>query len=301
MAIIPAVLALVVSGAAGWTRAAPMPTQRSEVAAAPFRGGIAVVGGFLPGCSTARTAELYLPARNRWRRLPDLPVALNHATAASYRGRLYVIGGYGAPPNLFPRSAFVYDGVRWTRLRRMPEARAAAASAIVDGKVYVVGGVTPRGLADRALVFDLATGTWSTAPGPTPREHLAATAVDGRLYALGGRVGGPDSNLDTFEVYSPESQRWDALQAVPEPRSGGGLAAAGGRLVAVGGERLTDTIRSVYAFDLAAGSWQRLADFPTPRHGLAVVGVGDRVYAIGGSPIPDCGYSGLNQYLRVGP
>ena len=278
-----------------------MPTPRSEVAAAPFGRGIAVVGGFLPGCTTANTAELYLPARNRWRRLPNMPVALNHASAASYRGRLYVVGGYGAPPAFFRRTALVYDGQRWRRLPNMPEARAAAGAAIVAGKLYVVGGVTSEGLAEDMLVLDLASGAWSTLPGPTPREHLAVTGYAGSVYALGGRLGGPDANVATFEAFSVASGTWETLPPVPEARGGAGLAVAGGSLVSAGGETSTETIRSVYAYDVAGGSWRRLENLPVPRHGLAVVGYGDRVYAIGGSPIPDCGYSSLNRYLRVSP
>ena len=277
-----------------------MPTARSEVAAAPFGSGIAVVGGFLPGCTAANTAELYVPGRNRWRRMPNLPVALNHAAAASSGGRLYVVGGYGTPPNLFRRTALVYDGRRWSRLPQLPEARAAAGAAIIAGKLYLVGGVTPGGLAEDMLVMDLASGTWSTLPGPTPREHLAVVAYSGSVYALGGRLGGPDANLATFEAYSLATGSWETLPPVPEARGGAGLAIAGGSLVSVGGETSTDTIRSVYAYDVAGRSWRRLANLPVPRHGLAVVGFGDRIYAIGGSPVPDCGYSSLNRYLRVG-
>lgn len=278
-----------------------MPFPRSEVAATPFRGGIAIVGGFSAGCRSVRNVDLYLPATNRWRRLPALPSALNHATAASAGGRLYVAGGYGNPPNFFRRDAFVLDGARWRRLPRMPGARGAAGSAIVGGKWYILGGRTTGGLARQALVFDLSTRVWSTMPGPTPREHLAVTAANGKLYVLGGRLGGADSNLDVFEVGDPSTGTWKRLPPVPEARGGTGLAAAGSVLVSVGGETLDRTIGAVYGYDLGSNEWKRLPDLTSARHGLAVAAVGRRVYAIAGSPVPGCGTAATNEYLDVGP
>jgi N-acetylneuraminic acid mutarotase len=240
----------------------------------------------------------FLPTTNRWRRLPNLPLALNHAAAAAVGNELYVAGGYGEVTHLL-RTAFVYDGVRWTQLRQMPEARAASGSAIVGGKWYIVGGVTHQGLAGRALVLDLRTGKWSTVAGPTPREHLAVTAANGKVYALAGRRGGFDTNLDTLEVFAPKTGRWTPLPPVPEARGGTGLAAVGSLLVSVGGEMTTGTIGSVYGFETKAGTWRRLPDLTTPRHGLGVVAVGRRVYAVAGGPTPGCSSSGATEYLQL--
>ncbi len=288
---------VVFAGAAGWQRGAPMPSPRSEVAAAPFQGAVAVLGGFSPGRNSKR-ADLYLPKRNRWRALPDLPVASDHAMAASAGGKLYVVGGYVRAQNPFLRTTLVFDGKRWRRLAPMPQGRAAGGAAIVDGKLYVVGGVAPTGLAETAFVLDLQSGVWSSIPGPTPREHLAAIAVGGRVYMVGGRLGGVDSNVGTFEAYTPATARWETLPSIPEPRGGAGLAFADGLLVSVGGEGPNaSTFEKVYGYDLAGGTWRRLPDLPTPRHGLAVVGIRGKVYAIGGSPIADLGFSTVNQRL----
>jgi N-acetylneuraminic acid mutarotase len=276
-----------------------MSVPRTEVAGAPFRGGIAVVGGFLVDSSVAKRVDLYLPRRRKWQRLPDLPVAVNHAAAASAGGKLYVAGGYGRRQGVMLRSAFVLDGARWKRLAPMPESRAAAGAAVIGGKLYVVGGVTTEVLARDSFVLDLSTGAWSRIPGPIPREHLAVTAANGLVYAVAGRLGGLDSNLDVFEAYSPSAQTWTALAPVPRPRGGTGAAVVGGTLVSVGGEEEGGTIGSVYGYDIARGRWRRLADLPTPRHGLGVAAVGGRVYAIGGGTAPGLTVSGANESLAV--
>ncbi|MGH3102846.1 MAG: Kelch repeat-containing protein, partial [Gaiellaceae bacterium] len=170
-------------------------------------------------------------------------------------------------------------------------------AAVARGRLYVIGGVGPAGLARRALVFDLERRRWSTAPGPSPREHLAAAAWNGRVYALGGRLAGIDTNLGTLQSFGPGARRWVALPPVPHPRGGTGAAALAGQIVSVGGEEPGTTIASVYAYDIAARRWRRLDDLPTPRHGLGVAALAGRVYAIGGGPRPGLFVSDANESL----
>jgi non-specific serine/threonine protein kinase len=276
-----------------------MPVPRTEVTAAPFHGGVAVAGGFLADGKVTNRVDLYLPRTRQWRRLPNLPAAVNHASAASAGGKLYVVGGYGRLQGQMLRSAFVFDGKRWRSLPAMPEVRAAAGAAITGGKLYVVGGVTTEVLARDAFVLDLGARTWTTMPGPTPREHLAVTTAKGMVYALAGRLGGFDSNLDLFEAYSPLTGKWTSLPPVPYPRGGTGAAVARGLLVSVGGEEEGGTIQSVYGFDLARERWRRLPNLPTPRHGLGVAAIGWRIYAIGGGTSPGLTVSGANESLAL--
>ena len=91
---------------------------------------------------------------------------------------MYVVGGNGSDGRPL-RTTFVYDGREWRRLPSPPAARAAAAGAIVGGRLYVVGGRGAAGLVRQMLILDLRTLRWRVAPGPTPREHLAATALGG--------------------------------------------------------------------------------------------------------------------------
>jgi Kelch motif len=301
-----AVLAISVSAAAAapqarWQRGTPLPEARSEVAATVYKGRIVVVGGFEIDRSTSKRVDLYLPGKKRWRRLPDLPRVVNHTTAAAANGKLYVVGGYGRGIGAPLRAGFVFDGRRWSSLPTLPDGRAAAAAVIAGGKLYVVGGISlgTANLAEHALVLDLATNDWSTIPGPTPREHLAAATVGGRVYALGGRLGDLESNLDTFEVFDPATQMWTKLAPVPYPRGGTGAAVSRGLIVSVGGEENGGTIGSVYGYDLATARWRRLPKMPTPRHGLGVVAIKNRVFALGGGPYPDLSVSAANEILDL--
>jgi hypothetical protein len=290
-----------VVAALAWLVAAPLPQPRTEVGAAVLRGEIVVVGGLTAEGVAAARADAFSPAAGRWRRLPDLPAAVHHPLVASGGGRLYVAGGYGGRLGAGERlrTVFAFDGARWRALPRMPEPRAAGGAAVLAGRLYVVGGVGAVGLARRAFALDLRTNRWSVVPSPTPREHLAVTSAGGRIYALGGRRAGYDTNVATFESWTPGAKRWQHLPDVPHPRGGAGAAVAAGRLVSVGGEEPAGTIASVYAWGLAGGGWRRLPDLRTPRHGLGVVAVGTRVYAIGGGPTPGLAVSGAAEYLDL--
>lgn len=284
------------ASSARWESRAPLPVPRTEVAAAAAGGFVIVAGGYLADGSSSARVDAYDPARNAWRRLPDLPVGVNHAAATAYRGRVYVLGGYAGPRQPL-RAAWVLERGRWRPLPRMPFPRGAAAAAVAAGRLYVVGGVGPSGLAQNALAFDLRRGRWLVLPGIRPREHLAAASVGGRVYAIGGRLGGIDTNLAAVQSLGAGERRWRTEPPVPEARGGTGAAAVAGGIVSVGGEEPAGTMERVYRFDPATRRWSRLPDLPTPRHGLGVAAVGGRVYVVAGGPQPGLFVSSANEVL----
>ena len=287
---------------AEWRKDEPLSAPRSEVAAALAGGSIYVVGGVAPDGQASARVDVYSPLTNRWRRDADLPAPAHHPMAAGYRGRLYVLGGYSAAGQPLSSVHVLADG-RWTALPSMPEPRAAAGAAFVGGRLYVVGGVVRTGgrrLATQALRYDPGARRWARVPGPTPREHLGVTALDGRLYAVAGRKAGFDTNLDLFESYRPGARAWRRLARVPGKRGGTAAGAVGRSIVSIGGEAFTGTIRTVFAYNVVSRRWRRLPDLPSPRHGLGVVGAAGRIYAIAGGLQPGlAGVSGANESLPV--
>jgi N-acetylneuraminic acid mutarotase len=303
----PLALLLLPAVAAGssieWSSGAPLPLARGEVTAARVGSEIIVVGGFTADGQNSRRVDAYTPARDTWRRVADLPVSVDHAMSAGYRGTLYVAGGY-APDRSRLKTLFSYSGSTWKRLPKMPAERAAAGAAVVRGRLYIVGGVTAgasggRALARTALVYDIARRRWSSIPGPSPREHLGVTSLGSRVYAIGGRLAGADTNMRLLEVYSPAARKWRRLPPVPGRRGGTAAAGIGRWIVSAGGETPTVTIRTVYRFDVRRRRWSGLPDLPTPRHGLGVVALGGKVYVIGGGTAPGLAVSSTNESLTI--
>jgi len=134
---------------------------------------------------------------------------------------------------------------------------------------------------------------------PTPRDHHTAAAVDGRLYAIGGRRNGNYSlNLDTAEVYDPATKRWQPRAGMPTARSGIAAAVLDGRIFIFGGEAPAGTFGEVEAYDPKTNSWSAHARMPTPRHGLGAAIVGGRIYVISGGPRPGDTSSAANEIFR---
>jgi N-acetylneuraminic acid mutarotase len=200
--------------------------------------------------------------------------------------RIYVTGGY--TNLLFSETtdrAWTYDprARTWARIADLPAPRAAHGMAAIEGSLYVVGGVGPD--SKDLWIYDLASDRWDTARAalPTQREHLTATVVDGKLYAIGGRWG-DRGNLAALEIYDPAAGTWTRGPDLPIPRSGLTTGVLEGQIHVTGGESLSPgrTFGEHEVYDPATARWTALAGLPTPRHGLASAVVGGRWYVIGG-------------------
>ena len=284
-----------------WRSMAPVPTERTEVAAALLEGQIYVAGGFAAPNRTVDTVEVYDIAADEWTAGPPLPLPVNHAMAAATESEVFVFGGFIAegPPS---DRAFVLRGQAWEELPRMPEPRGAGGAVVAGGLVYVVGGVGPEGVAERTMVYDPDTGRWLFAAGlGRPREHLGVAVSGDTVYAVGGRAG-TLSGFGDLESYDPGADRWTPLAGMPTPR--GGMAAAGatnGFVVAVGGEEEGGTFDEAEAFDVEGERWIALPPLPTARHGLGVVADGTTVYVIAGGAVPGLAFSGAVESIDLAP
>ena len=85
-------------------------------------------------------------------------------------------------------------------------------------------------------------GVWK--PGessPTKRTEVAAAAIDGKIYVVGGISKPSLSNaLDyaisrAVEVYNPVSNTWSTTTPLPEGRHHAGIAVLNGNLFVIGG------------------------------------------------------------------
>src|ERR687892_2895465 len=139
-----------------WETLAPMPTPRTEVAAAVVGGRIVVVGGFAPA-GTVGTTEVYDVAADAWSAGPDLPVAVNHAMATSFEDEAYVFGGT-LGDGVISDAAFVLSDGAWEPLPLMPEPRTAGGAAVAGGPIPKVGGGWARGGGPAPPGFHAGTG-----------------------------------------------------------------------------------------------------------------------------------------------
>jgi N-acetylneuraminic acid mutarotase len=312
-----------------WRAGPPIPQGANEVIGAAVGDHLLVYGG-QDGVSAAMGIFWTLdPKTGQWSTLPSNPVPVHHAAAAGVGHKLYLFGGFRLPTTgktgWYPVSnawAFDSDTRSWSALPDMPTPRGALAAVAVGTKIYVVGGARipqgtdmpdglygggPTELLGTNEVFDTVTNSWTTLrPMPTPRNHHALAAIDGKVYAIGGRVGscfsaGWSSNVAVNEAYDLAADRWTARAPMPTARSGIAIAVVGGKAHVLGGEGWIEDFGGVFrtheAYDAAQNKWLRLTRMPTPRHGFAAATLDGKIYAVSG--VNNAGGAGTLSVVNV--
>lgn len=295
--------------ARSWRELSPLAAgPRQETAVVALAGEVWVIGGFDARGRITAVIEIYDPATDRWRTGPSLPLLMHHVNAAAVDGKLYVLGFLVAGFAADGRS-FVYDPAvdAWTELSAMPSARRRGASgvAVDGGLIYVFGGLRGGAVAD-ASVYDPASDRWSALPDmPRPADHLVAGAIDGVLYAAGGRSGGIAAHTARVDAFDIAGGAWSEVASMPTSRGGTAGAVQGGRLYVFGGEGNralpTGVFASAEAYDPATDTWEVLPPMRTPRHGTGAAAVGDAIYVPGGATTQAFGAVDTNEVLLLAP
>lgn len=184
-----------------WTREGRMPAPLGETVALAVDGRIHLVTGSLhPEGERPRSASgkhlVYEPGAGAWSEARPVPTARSSAAGAVIDGELYVAGGRrrdGGFQNLGALERYDPEADRWDSLRPLPRPAGGLAGASVRGSFFCFGGerfgASGGGVFEESWRYDPASDAWTaTAPMRTPRHGLAAAAVDGRVYAIGGNT-----------------------------------------------------------------------------------------------------------------
>lgn len=273
-----------------WKTLAPMPTPRSEVAAAALGNRIYVAGGISPSPRIVDAFEVYDVASNRWEKLTALPEPVHHAGAAALNGKVYIIGGFGGSLLSWQPKDHVWEydpsAGRWRDRARLPTPRGALAAAVLQGRIYAIGGKGAKllGVVER---YDPVTDQWEAVRVlSVPREHLAAAVAAGKIYVIGGRSAFLMWTHQDNEAYDPRTTLWERQAPLPTGRSGLAAAVLRGRIHVFGGETHFWTFDRNEEYDPRADTWSLRAPMATGRHGLAAVTVGQSIYVLGGGTQP---------------
>jgi N-acetylneuraminic acid mutarotase len=272
---------------------------------------IYVLGGYPSSRQTQSTVMAYDPSGDSWSIVAPLPVPIHHPVALGHGGLLYSLGGQTDDGDT--ERTFVYDPAldEWGEQSPMPTARGAGAGAVIGDVLYVAGGRPPAGNAFEA--YDVNTDEW-TALADLPsdfneRNHIAATAIDGKMYVAGGRYdGGSFSSPMTaaLDVFDPQTGEWTRMADMPRPRGGVNGVAAYGCFHVWGGEGSnTGEPNNVFpdhdVYNPTTDQWTSLALMPTPVHGVTGAAfVGGLIYMPGGGT-QQGGSSGSNLFQVYNP
>jgi N-acetylneuraminic acid mutarotase len=170
-----------------------------------------------------------------------------------------------------------------TNLPSLLITRRAGGGGQVGNKVYVCGGrdSTHTTLATcEEYDLDTKTSTYK-ANMPSARWSCSGAAIGDKVYVFGS-----EAYSDALLEYNTTSNTWRSISPTPRPpgRGWNAVAAAGGKLYAVGGTGSAGALGDCWEFDPVGETWTQKANMPGTRTYHAAVGFGDdNVYVIGGN------------------
>jgi N-acetylneuraminic acid mutarotase len=300
---------------AKWRMATPMPSAQGEITSAVIGKKWYVMGGYDgPNVQARGIVMVYDAANDSWTSKQNMLIPAHHAAAVALNGKIYVFGGFVGRPGgkawqPIP-SAVVYDPENdsWKELAPMPTPRGSAVAVALGGKIYVIGGAhanipgkpmteplwvgVPTIVVGTVEVYDPATNSWqSRAPMPTGRNHFMAAAVDGKIYAVDGRLGMPFVTMsdvtDLVEMYDPATDTWTYKGRSPTRRGDVAGDVYNGKIYVTGGEYEEPagklTFWAFEAYDPKTNSWQVLPHMQIARHGFVANFIDNDFHVAGGS------------------
>ena len=134
-----------------------------------------------------------------------------------------------------------------------------------------------RDAKDRSIAY----GLKFTALAKTPDYLFVHLLKVGGEDAIGGLNGGVYQSV--VQEYDPVANSWASKAAMPSARAYLGVAAAYGRIFALGGlNNLGIVLDVVEEYDPVGNSWVTRQPMPDPRREFTTAVFNDKIYAIAG-------------------
>ncbi|WP_337176330.1 galactose oxidase [Paludisphaera sp.] len=187
-------------------------------------------------------------------------------------------------------SRFDPESKTWTALAPLPEPRSTHDAVVIGRTVYAAGGWHMKGadedseFLDCLVAFDLdrPEAGWKKIPQPFRRRALSVAAHDGKLYVLGGLIGGGMRVDRGVDVYDPATGSW---AKGPELPGGGRTEGFGTSAFEVAGRiYYSGSSGRIFRLNDAGDAWEAVGAWALPRltHRL-LPGPGDTIIAVGGA------------------
>jgi RNA polymerase sigma factor (sigma-70 family) len=228
-----------------WKKKADMPTARLGLSACTVDGSIYAMGGHGEGQPIEYPiVEEYDTKADKWTRKASMLTERQFFSTSVVDGKIYAIGGWRGAQAISAVEEYDPAADKWISKTDMPTARYGTSASAVNGKIYVIGGC-PVGqlptVKDNVVSiveeYNPATDEWTEKTGmPTPRMFLSTSAVNGRIYAIGGYNNDAGGILSIVEEYDPLTDKWTEKADMPTARVCFSASAVNGRIYAIGGD-----------------------------------------------------------------
>ena len=297
MLAVPLLSACLRAGEQSWQELPPMPEPNGGFMCGALTDTIIVVGGtnWAGGEKQWLRSVHHLDlASLRWSSLPPLTQPLAYAVSDVDAKGLIIVGGTTGTA-AFPGSVHVL-GATVTEGQNFGLNRPAvfSAGARVGNELIVVGGggdaANVQGLHRQALAWNIQTGERRSLPDYPGPAHgsAAAVTVAGELFVFGGFRWDTQTsavvNLTDAYAFSPQTNQWRQLGALPRAVRGHAAVALDDRHIYLAGGYQGGSegfVAQAFIYDLRANSYAPATPLP---YGAMVrlVRSGEYVYCLGG-------------------
>jgi N-acetylneuraminic acid mutarotase len=210
------------------TSLAPMPTSRSWIQGAYWDGKIYVIGGLDLSGTIIANNEIYDIVGDTWATGTPIPQAVLAHGTVSWEGNIYVIGGVEGSSGNGLTTVYRYDITNdvWSSATALPQEFSMGGVTIWDNIIYLCGGVLRSPTPDTTYTH-IYSGTidtrnpdnitWTQLDAlPNPNSINGATALDGKIYMLGGFLNLMIATSEFWE-YDPATGIWIQLDNYEVP------------------------------------------------------------------------------------
>lgn len=291
-----------------WLSLAETATAGVGASSCVMNGKLYVFGLGWATTDSPNAVEEYNPETGEWRRRRNMPTPRAWQSATTVGQLCYVIGGGTLETGLRADALTTLEAYNprknsWISLAPLPAGRSGAAAVSVGSKIYLIGGgdiiawdATPRAAV---AIYDTRTDKWSRgAAMPHPMGGVAAAAIDGLIYVVGG--GNPQQGIhasDLVQRYDPQQDQWTVVNSMPMARNWMAASALNGKIYAMGGlvGSGDSTSNVVMRYNPAVDNWTTVAPLPTGRYAPAAATLNGKLLVVGGRSLRESAPLGVTE------
>lgn len=215
-----------------------------------------------------------------------MSVDVNQLSSVVVDGEIYVIGKLDSGGTSLQKYHPPTD--TWTILNSISSTKCWRnwGLVLVGDKLYTSCEYGEYAKNDSLQEYDLLTDRWNeVALTPTRKRYTSLTALDGKIYLIGG---GPVNTVDfgdltkwnKVDIFDPQKGEWSSASPLSLGRGLHSSITVEDKIYVFGGGR-ADTIHSVEVYDSVSGEWSINESIPSNRALISPVLVDQKIWVIG--------------------
>ena len=262
-----------------WKHLTDIPhVNQSNFGVAILNNEIYVIGGIFSQYSLQETMHpfgfKYTPLTDSWTTIAPMLQERCGFYLGAVDGQLYAVGGTGDqdhPAEEGQSERFDPRSNTWSHITALPAGHRQFAGAVIGKNIYIAGGLDWDLVSESLWCYNVSTDIWTQKCDLlTPRADHAVVSHNKELYLAGGWNEDPNTNtrtiINSLDVYSEETDQWQTVSHLPNPRYLSSLVYSNSVLYFIGGRcsisGFYGSSSRIDMYRLEDKEWQQTDDYP---------------------------------------